>query len=118
MSPAERAALALTALPFLTLALAHFALRRLKVTSGMNLAVAAFLMLRQIGRLAGLVSTLIGAIWLAGMKLDPEAYAAFKAEPRSVLVIMGSAALAYLYLFVRWCWQMWRSRRKPQEYAP
>ena len=117
MTPVERTALVLTALPFLSLVLAHFALRRLKLKPGMNLIAAAFLMLRQIGMLGGWITALFFVFWFAGTRYDPEADAAFRDEPRSVLVLMGSAMLAYLYMIVRWCWQMWHLRRHPQEYA-
>ena len=117
MTPVERAALALSALPFLTLGLAHVALRRLKLKPGMNLIAAGFLMLRQVGRLASGIFVLFAGIWLAGKHLDPAAFAVFRDQPLAVFVLMGSAMLAYLYLFIRWCWQIWRLRRRPQEYA-
>ncbi|AUH65840.1 hypothetical protein [Paracoccus zhejiangensis] len=112
MTTVERVALVLTALPFLTLGLAHYALRRLALRPGKTLIAAVILMLRQIGRLAGWVTALYTAIWAAGKYLDPAAFEAFWDEPISLFVLMGSAMLAYLYLFIRWCWQLWQSRRR------
>lgn len=118
IEPAHRAALVLTALPFLTLGLAHVALRFMKMKPGRNLILVAILMVVRLGSLASVISALYFGLWLAGKYLDPAASAAFKAEPRSIVIFMGSAMLAYLYLIVRWCWQVWALRRTPQESAP
>ncbi len=117
MSPVERAALALTALPVLSLGLAHFSLRRLKLNRRDNLIGAAFLMLQQVWRVASRFGTLVFVFWFYGTRYDPEAYEAAMDAPSTVFVLMGSAMLAYLYLIIRWCWQMWLLRRAPRELA-